>query len=64
MSNSNIFYCADKISDIINPYNPSASEKIRINMISTNILSCCPNAHTPASQAIPIATPSPKDDSP
>ena len=33
-------------------------------IIPTNILSCCPKARTPASPAIPIATPAPKDDNP
>lgn len=56
-------YC-DKISDIIIPYKPNASANININIIPTNILSCCPNARTPASPAIPMAMPAPREHNP
>lgn len=45
----------------ISPYNPRASAKMRISIIPTNILSCCPSALTPASPTIPIAIPAPRE---
>jgi len=52
-----LFNYWDKIKATINPYNPRASAKIRISIIPTKILSCWPNALTPASPTIPIAKP-------
>ena len=49
-----------KIRETISPYNPSASEKISISIIPTKILSSCPIALTPASPAIPMLIPAPK----
>lgn len=46
-----------RISDTMSPYRAKASPKIRINIIPTNILSCCALALTPASPTIPIAKP-------
>ena len=46
---------------MIIPYNPRASAKIIININPTNILSCWPNALTPASPAIPIAKPAARE---
>lgn len=47
----------ERMRATISPYNPRASAKIRISIIPTKILSCCPSALTPASPAIPIANP-------
>jgi hypothetical protein len=47
----------DNINAIISPYNPNASANIRISIIPTNILSCCPRALAPASPTSPIASP-------
>lgn len=43
------------------PYKAKASPKIKINIIPTNILSCCAFALTPASPTIPIAKPAAKE---
>ena len=45
------------MSDTISPYNPNASAKIKISIIPTNNLSCCPKALAAASPPIPIAYP-------
>jgi hypothetical protein len=47
----------ERMSDTISPYSASASPKIRIRIIPTNILSCCALARTPASPTIPIDNP-------
>ncbi len=49
------------MSATISPYNPRASAKMRISIIPTKILSCCPWALTPASPAIPTANPAAKE---
>lgn len=43
------------------PYKAKASPKIKINIIPTNILSCCAFALTPASPTIPIAKPAARE---
>ncbi len=49
---------------IMNPYNATASAKIKIKIIPINILSCWALARTPASPTIPIANPAAKELSP
>ncbi len=49
---------------MINPYRASASEKISMSSIPTNIFSWWAFALTPASPHIPIANPAANDDSP
>ena len=39
------------------PYRPRASAKIKIRIMPTKSLSCCPTARTPASPTIPMAIP-------
>ena len=46
-----------RIKETIKPYKAKAYPKININIIPTNILSCCALARTPASPTIPIAKP-------
>ena len=48
---------AEKMSATMRPYRPSASAKMRIRIIPTNNLGCCPNALVPMSPTMPIATP-------
>lgn len=46
---------------MMSPYNPSASAKMRMRIIPTNILSCKAFALTPASPTTPIAYPAARE---
>lgn len=48
-------HAEDNIRATINPYNPKASAKIKINIMPTKILSCKALHLTPQSPTIPIA---------